>query len=141
MQTPPFLVSSPQPSSQNRISPCVCNHYCAFREQNYSNGRLPNHTKKGSFWCRNILKLLDKYKGLASVDAGDGLSCMLWDDCWTGPPLKLTYPELISFAKNHPFLSELLWTIMISPTSLISLCLWKLLLSFSMLRIYCKLSS
>jgi hypothetical protein len=30
---------------------------------------------------------------------------------------------------------------MISPTSLISLCLWKLLLSFSMLRIYCKLSS
>jgi len=29
------------------------------------------------FWWRNILKLLDKYKGLASVDAGDGLSCML----------------------------------------------------------------
>jgi hypothetical protein len=28
-------------------------------EKNYSHGKLPGHTKKGSFWWRDILKLLD----------------------------------------------------------------------------------
>jgi len=32
-------------------------------EKHYSNNRLPNHTKKGPFWWRDILKLLHKYKG------------------------------------------------------------------------------
>jgi hypothetical protein len=41
-----------------------------IREKYYSNGRLPNHTKKGSFWWRDNLKLLDSYKGLAAVIVG-----------------------------------------------------------------------
>jgi hypothetical protein len=72
-------------------------------EKHYTNGKLPNHTKKGSFWWKGVLKLIDKFKGLASVIAGDGSSCLLWDDCWIGQPLKLTYPELHSFAKKKDF--------------------------------------
>jgi hypothetical protein len=30
------------------------------REKYYTNGRLPNHVKKSSFWWRDVLKLLDK---------------------------------------------------------------------------------
>jgi hypothetical protein len=36
-------------------------------EKYYSNGKLLNHTMKGSFWWRDILRLLPKFKELASV--------------------------------------------------------------------------
>jgi hypothetical protein len=55
---------------------------------------------KGSFWWRDILKLLDKFKGLASVQIKDGASCLFWEDCWDGQPLRLSLPELYSFAKK-----------------------------------------
>ena len=66
-------------------------------EKYYSNGKLPNHTKKGSFWWHDILKLLDKFKGLASAVIGNGASCLHWDDCWNGQSLKLEFPKLHSF--------------------------------------------
>jgi len=69
-------------------------------EKYYRNGKLPNHIKKGSFWWKDILKLLDKFKGMALVPVADGSSCLLWDDCWQGQPLKLTFPELYSFVKK-----------------------------------------
>jgi hypothetical protein len=69
-------------------------------EKHYANGKLPGQNKKGSFWWRDILKLLDKFKGMASVAARDGSTCLLWNDCWSGQPLKLAYPELFSFAKK-----------------------------------------
>jgi hypothetical protein len=50
-------------------------------EKRYANGRLPNHVKKGSFWWRDILKLLDKFKGMASVSVYNGVSCLFWEDC------------------------------------------------------------
>lgn len=56
--------------------------------------------QKGSFWWRDILKILDKYKGLSSVIVNNGKSCLLWDDLWNGKVRKLQYPELHSFAKN-----------------------------------------
>ena len=73
-------------------------------EKYYSNGRLPNHVKKWSFWWKDILKLLDKFKSMALVSVADGASCLLWNDCWMGQPLRLTFPELFSFAKK-PLLS------------------------------------
>lgn len=69
-------------------------------KKHYSNGKLPSHVKKGSFWWKDILKLLDKFKGMASVSMADGSSCLLWDDCWNGQPFKLEFPELFSFAKK-----------------------------------------
>lgn len=69
-------------------------------EKHYNNDKLPSHVKKGSFWWRDMLKLLDKFKGIALVLVKDGASCLFWDDCWQGPPLKLAYPELYSFVKK-----------------------------------------
>ena len=46
------------------------------------------------------MKLLDKFKGMASVQVKDGASCLFWHDCWIGQPLNLTYPELFSFASK-----------------------------------------
>lgn len=70
-------------------------------ERHYSNGRLPNSsTPKGSFWWRDTLKLIDKFKGLASVIISNGQTCLFWDDLWNGQVRKQQFPELHSFAKN-----------------------------------------
>jgi len=65
----------------------------------YHHGKLPNATKKGSFWWRDNLKLLDKYKGLASVQISDGKTCLLWWDLWDGQVCAQIYPHLLSYAK------------------------------------------
>jgi hypothetical protein len=69
-------------------------------EKYYSNGRLPNHTRKGSFWWKDILKLLQKFKGMASVNVQNGKSCLFWDDLWLGKIPKMEFPELYSFSKK-----------------------------------------
>jgi hypothetical protein len=51
-------------------------------EKHYSNGKLPNHTLKGSFWWRDNLRLLQKFKGLTSVFVHKGDTCSLWHDLW-----------------------------------------------------------
>lgn len=66
----------------------------------YENGCLPSSTKKGSFWWRDILKLLDKFKGIAMVNVNNAKSCYLWSDLWNNRVPMLTYPELFSFAKS-----------------------------------------
>jgi hypothetical protein len=71
-------------------------------DKHYRNGKLPSITvPKGSFWWRDTLKLLDKYKGLASVTIFSGQTCLFWDDLWHGEVRKLTFPELQSFAKKQ----------------------------------------
>ena len=51
-------------------------------EKHYQNDKLPSTIKKGSFWWKDNLKLLDKFKGLASVNLSDGRTCLLWWDLW-----------------------------------------------------------
>jgi hypothetical protein len=55
---------------------------------------------KGSFWWKQILKLLTQYKGLAEASAECGETILFWSDLWNGRILSLTYPHLHSFAKN-----------------------------------------
>ena len=43
--------------------------------------------------------MLDKFKGLATVNLADGLTCLLWSDIWEGQICAQAYPELFSFAK------------------------------------------
>ena len=43
-------------------------------ERHYSNGTLPSPKKKVSYWCRDILKLLDSFKGMTTVHILDGAS-------------------------------------------------------------------
>ena len=35
-----------------------------------------------------------------SIVASAGNTCLLWDDCWSGQPLRISFPELHSFAKQ-----------------------------------------
>ena len=51
------------------------------------------------------MKLLDKFKGLASVNIADGSSCLLWDDMWDGRVPRFALPELYSFAKKNKSVS------------------------------------
>lgn len=44
----------------------------------YSNGNLPSERKKGSFWWRDTLKLLDSFKVMSVANLLDGASCLLW---------------------------------------------------------------
>ena len=69
-------------------------------EKHYQNGKLPSYIKKGSFWWRDNLKLLDNYKGMASVSLQDGTSCYFWTDLWGRQGNSHSYPELFSFVKN-----------------------------------------
>jgi hypothetical protein len=46
------------------------------------------------------LRLLDNYKGIAKVEFGSGDTILFWNDLWNGQVLKLTYPQLHSFAKS-----------------------------------------
>jgi hypothetical protein len=69
-------------------------------EKHYTNGTLPDHIKRGSFWWRDILKLLDTFKGLASVSLQNGRSCNMWTDLWGSLVPCQAFPELFSFAKR-----------------------------------------
>lgn len=69
-------------------------------EKYYPNGKLPGHVLKGSFLWKDILKLLNNFKGVATATVFDGSSCSAWDDLWAGKVPKLAFPELYSFSKN-----------------------------------------
>ena len=70
-------------------------------EKYYSNGKLPGFSSKGSFWWRDLVKLINDFKGIASVQIKDGKTCLLWQDLWNGLVPMQSYPELFSFAKNR----------------------------------------
>jgi hypothetical protein len=69
----------------------------------YSRDKLPvaGTTFRGSFWWRDILKLIDQFKGIAMVSVRDGKSCFLWHDLWNGTVCSQSFPELFSSAKNQ----------------------------------------
>lgn len=71
-------------------------------EKYYSNGKLPRLTAsfRGSFWWKDLLKLLDPYKGMAMANVSDGLSCFFWLDQWDSQVMHQTFPELFSFSKD-----------------------------------------
>jgi hypothetical protein len=66
----------------------------------YKNGKLPSYVKKGSFWWRDVLKLLSKFKDLAFIQVKNGKTCLFWKDRWLTQPLEQSLPEIHLFAKN-----------------------------------------
>lgn len=73
-------------------------------EKHYSNGRIPNQVKKGSFWWRDVLKLLDKFKGISVVNINDGRTCSLWEDIWNNI-FQLKLIPIYFFSQKKPFIS------------------------------------
>jgi len=66
----------------------------------YKNDKLPGTVKKGSFWWRDVLKLLPQFKQMASVKMNSGITCHFWKDSWESQPLQTQYPQAFSFARN-----------------------------------------
>jgi hypothetical protein len=76
----------------------------------YGSDTIPTNNRKGSFWWRDICKLLESFKGMASVTIGDGSTCLFWMDVQQGTPLNTHWPHLFSFVKDdhisaHQFLT------------------------------------
>lgn len=69
-------------------------------EKYYPNGKLPNHTKKVSFWWRENLKLLHTYKSMAVIKVQNGQTYFFWTDGRRQQPLKDVFPELFSYVKT-----------------------------------------
>jgi hypothetical protein len=49
---------------------------------------------------RDIIKLLDQYKGIAIPNPGNSQTTLFRKDLWCGLIPKLNYPQLLSFARN-----------------------------------------
>jgi hypothetical protein len=48
------------------------------------NGQIPHAiTDKGSFWWRDVLKLCDLFRGIATCKIGDGSTVLFWSDLWS----------------------------------------------------------
>lgn len=71
-----------------------------MREKQYNNGKLPSNRRKGSFWWRDVLKLLQNFKTFTTIQVQIGNTCLFWTDSWIQQPLQLEYPQLYSFARN-----------------------------------------
>jgi hypothetical protein len=67
----------------------------------YSNGEVPHASKeKGSFWWKDVLKLSDLFRRIASCKVGDGSTVLFWSDVWNDHLLQYKVPRLYSFTKN-----------------------------------------
>ena len=77
-------------------------------EVHYGNGKLPNSKKVGSFWWRDIVKLLDSFKGMAVVELKDGASCLFWDIFGATECLKFSSLSSIPFLETKIFHSRIL---------------------------------
>lgn len=69
-------------------------------EKHYRNGKLPGTVKKGSFWWRDVLKLLPTFKRMAAVQVKNGTTCFFWQDNWCSQPFQELFPQAFSFAQN-----------------------------------------
>jgi hypothetical protein len=70
-------------------------------ESYYKASSLPSMAKKGSFCWKDILKLLDKFKGRARAKINNPKSCLLWSDTWNDKVPMIAYLELYSFTKSR----------------------------------------
>ena len=69
--------------------------------ETYYQSSLPGERVVGSFWWKEICKLLPTYKMHAICKAGLGDTALFWTDNWSGEPLLQTYHELFSFAMEN----------------------------------------
>jgi hypothetical protein len=67
----------------------------------YPNGEVPHSSgPKGSFWRKDILKLCDTFRGIASCKVGSGDTILFWSGTWNDMVMQYKFPRLFSYAKN-----------------------------------------
>jgi hypothetical protein len=59
----------------------------------------------GSFWWRDVMKLVDNFRGVVGVTMGKGDTFIFWSDNWLinhdSRPMKEIFPRLHSYALNE----------------------------------------
>jgi hypothetical protein len=59
----------------------------------------------GSFWWRDVLKLVDNFRGVAAVKHGKGDTYLFWTDDWllngSNRPLRSRFPCLFSYVRDE----------------------------------------
>jgi hypothetical protein len=55
----------------------------------------------GSFWWKDICKLMPIYRGIASSTVNEGTTTLFWKDSWISNIVSETYPRAFSFAINE----------------------------------------
>lgn len=63
-------------------------------------GRIKESLRNASFWWKDVLKLIDKFRGMTVVDIRNGKTYRLWDDQWNNFVPRLQYLKMFSFAKK-----------------------------------------
>lgn len=69
----------------------------------YINSDKPPHAhkEKGSFWWKDIFRLIPMFRALSSVTVGSGDSVLFWKDNWNNQLLENEFPVLFSYGKEE----------------------------------------
>jgi hypothetical protein len=68
----------------------------------YYLGRIPHYMEPvGSFWWKDVCKLMPIFRGFATSTIGDGLSTLFWKDDWLSGVNTENFPRAYSFASNE----------------------------------------
>jgi len=68
----------------------------------YSNNSTHPHARSpiGSFWWKDIMKLMDKFLLMAKCNTSKDNSVLFWHDNWLQDTVKSSFPQLYSFTKK-----------------------------------------
>ena len=55
----------------------------------------------GSFWWRDVAKLMPIYRGISNVHVTNGSNVLFWKDLWTDTTFDEKYPRALSYAVNE----------------------------------------
>jgi hypothetical protein len=65
----------------------------------YYNGRIPHAMDHvGSFWWKDVCKLMPTFRGFAIFSVRDGLSTLFWKDVWLSDVISEQFPRAFSYA-------------------------------------------
>jgi hypothetical protein len=68
----------------------------------YYTGKIPHAMEPvGSFWWKDVCKLMPIFRGIASSSIKDGTSTLFWKDAWLDQINAEAFPRAFSFAQDE----------------------------------------
>jgi hypothetical protein len=68
----------------------------------YYTGKIPHAMDPcGSFWWRDVFKLVPIFRGISVCNVGDGSSTLFWKHLWHGTILADHHPRAFSYSRNE----------------------------------------